>query len=141
MGGTGVDIANLFAAHFSRVYDGSVCPIPEFSIEKRKDVMLLPFSLSDVFAKISALPDKLSSGPDMIPNLFLRNCIFTISKPLHLLFNKSLETGIFPEFWKHSYIIPIFKSGERENVENYMGVCSQSAVAKLFDSLVYDQLN
>lgn len=48
--------------------------------------------------------------------------------------------GIFPTYWKHSFIIPIFKSGQREEIENYRGICIQSAIPKLLDSLVTEQL-
>lgn len=48
--------------------------------------------------------------------------------------------GIFPTYWKHSFIIPIFKSGRREEIENYRGICIQSAIPKLLDSLVTEQL-
>ena len=52
-----------------------------------------------------------------------------------------MESGVCSQQWKHSYIVLIFKSGDVEDVKNYRGVCNQSAMAKLLDSLVHDQLH
>ena len=52
----------------------------------------------------------------------------------------SLKSGKFPEIWKLSYIKPIFKAGHHSKVENYRGVCNQSVVPKILDSIVAKQL-
>ena len=135
------DIAELFACHFSNVYDSSDCQVPMFNINTGTVVNIDNFSVSEVFSKIWSIPFKNCCGPDGISNTFIKRCVCTLSKPLQLIFNKSLETGLFPTVWKHSYVVPIFKSGVASNVSNYRGVCIQSSMAKLFDSLVYDQLN
>ena len=49
------------------------------------------------------------------------------------MFNASLAEGILPDVWKDGYLIPIFKSGNRELVKNYRGVCIKSVVPKIFD--------
>lgn len=140
-GENGEEIVGLFASHFSSVYDKSDCPIPIFPSTESKDISISKFSISEVFNEINGLPNKLSSGPDQIPNFFLKNCLYSITKPLRMIFNMSIDLGQFPDIWKLSYVIPIFKSGDPENVGNYRGVCNQSSMAKLFDNLVYDQLS
>ena len=50
------------------------------------------------------------------------------------------KKGIFPKLWKNSYIIPIFKSGQHDKIENYRYVCNQSAIPKLLDSLVSSEI-
>lgn len=137
---TGQDIVNLFAKFFSTVYDGSICTIPDLQLQQSCDISLNKFSLSEVFKKISELPNTSSCGPDSIPNIFLKNCVCTLSVPLQMIFNLSLDTSTFPSIWKHSFVRPIFKSGNTNDISNYRGVSNQNAVAKLFDSLVYEQL-
>ena len=138
---TGEDISNLFSVFFSGVYDPTVCPVPDFQPASYRDISISKFSLSDIFLKINSLPNKHSAGPDKISERFLKSCVYTISKPLLIIFNRSLDSGIFPKLWKYSYITPIFKSGDPEDVGNYRGVCNQSVIAKMFDSLVYDQFS
>ncbi|XP_050313132.1 uncharacterized protein LOC126748148 [Anthonomus grandis grandis] len=52
----------------------------------------------------------------------------------------SVQDSTFPEAWKHSFIMPIFKAGNRGDIANYRGVCIQNSLAKLFNSLVCGQL-
>ena len=57
-----------------------------------------------------------------------------------MLFQRSFVTGIFPDIWKYSILVPIFKSGDRADVENYRGISLLSSVAKLFESIITDEL-
>jgi hypothetical protein len=56
------------------------------------------------------------------------------------IFNLSLSTGFFPSKWKDSFLIPIFKTGKRNDVGNYRGVAILLCFAKLFEVTVYDYI-
>ena len=43
----------------------------------------------------------------------------SIIVPLMYIFNKSFDDGLFPSFFKRSKIIPIFKSGDCNDFNNY----------------------
>jgi hypothetical protein len=51
--------------------------------------------------------------PDGIPQIILKNCASPFAKPLYLLFNRSMETSVFPGRWKVSYVTPVFKKFSR----------------------------
>ena len=55
--------------------------------------------------------------PDDIPNIFLKNCKFTLANPLQILFQKSISLVIFPTRWKISSVCPIHKKGDRPNIK------------------------
>ena len=50
----------------------------------------------DVVNEIDKLPSKTSSGVDGISTNLLNDIKYIISKPLTLIINQCLETGIFP---------------------------------------------
>lgn len=77
-------------------------------------------------------------GPDGLPPCMLVNCASTLLLPLTMLYNCSLSTGTFPELWKRSFLVPVFKSGARNKVENYRGIAIISSIPKLFEKLVLD---
>ena len=97
----------------------------------------------------SAVLDQLSRvdiykgpGPDGIPSIFLRQYAFSLSRPLWLLFNKSLSTGIFPNVWKCSYVVPFYKNfGDKCDVTQYRPISLQPHFSKVFESIVNDHPN
>ena len=97
-------------------------------------------SLDDISLALQNIDIARGSGPDEISPLILRNCFQSLIAPLYIIFNKSLTEGYFPVRWKTSYINLIFKSGSRNNVENYRGVAILPTIAKLFESMVSKEL-
>jgi Reverse transcriptase (RNA-dependent DNA polymerase). len=63
-----------------------------------------------------------------------------LAAPLTFIFNKSLDSGKFPDRWKLSYLSPIFKSGDKSGVKNYHPVCISSILPKLFENIVSKSL-
>ena len=43
----------------------------------------------------------------------IKLCGEALCKPLAIIFNDCLKTGIFPEDWKKGNIIPIYKEGDK----------------------------
>ena len=56
------------------------------------------------------------------------------------IFNNSLSSGLFPDVWKCARVTPLFKQGERTDVNNYRPISVISIIAKVFERIVYDQL-
>ena len=71
----------------------------------------------------------------------LRECPDLISESLSLIFNESIDTGIFPDEWKSARITPLFKkAGSRSDPSNYRPISIFPVVANVFERIVYDQL-
>ena len=64
------------------------------------------------------MENKSSSGYDGISNKMLKY-IYKISKPLTLNINQMLDSGIFPSRLNISKILPIFKKGDVNSLNNY----------------------
>lgn len=95
---------------------------------------------TDIYNALIQLDVSKGPGSDGIPPVLLRNCCNSLVEPLRVIFNMSLKFGIFPETWKTSFIIPIFKKGQRSDVQNYRGISILSAIPKLFESIVNNHL-
>ena len=61
-----------------------------------------------------------ASRPDSIQVVVLKNCEPELFYILAELFNKCLKEYCFPDYWKVSSVVPVFKNvGERSAAKNY----------------------
>ena len=82
-----------------------------------------------------------TSGSDCIPVVVLKNCEPELSYILAELFNKCLKESCFPDCWKVSSVVPVFKNvGERSTAKSYRPVSLLSVVSKVFEKLVNNRI-
>ena len=82
-----------------------------------------------------------ATGLDTVSARLLREYFDLISDSLALIFNRSIETSIFPDEWKSARITPLYKKcGNRSDPSNYRPISIIPVVAKVFERIVYDQL-
>ena len=82
-----------------------------------------------------------ASCPDRIPVVVLKNCELELSYILAELFNKCLKESCFPDCWKVSSVVVVFKNvRERSAAKNYHPVSLLSVVSKFFVRLVNNRM-
>lgn len=133
------DCLNIYFTSVSHV-DDSEAILPPF-VEKTNqyldNVIIMEPEVKDI---LDILNVNKASGPDMISNRMLKYTSTSVSKPLSILYNRSLPEGIFPEPWKHSQVVPIFKKGERTIPANYPPVSLLSNVGKVFERVLFKHI-
>ena len=86
---------------------------------------------------ITNLDSSKVSGPDYIPVVILKNCEPEPSYILAEFFNMCLKESSFPDCWKVSSVVPVFKNVcERSTAKNYHPASLLSVVSKVFEKLV-----
>ena len=68
---------------------------------------------------IASLLNKTSSGHDSVSNTLLKALNESIPYPLSIIFNQSLNQGVFPDLMKHAKVIPLYKGQQEDLVINY----------------------
>lgn len=134
------DIVDSFACHFSSVFTKS-CPDEAidngvFPVFNENVLSINEISESDILKAVTTMKPKLTAGPDSIPAFIVKDCISCFLVPLCYIFNLSLKTTTFPNKWKISKIVPVYKSGNKCHVENYRPIGVISNFAKLLESVV-----
>ena len=143
---TAEEICELFRQQFSSVFtnevlDDSHVQAAAMNVPHRAAIAQHPFIFPvTVRRACSRLKYSTSSGPDSIPAVVLKQCSDSLADPLSLLFNLSLQTGVFPQSWKRSFIFPVHKKGSKRDIRNYRGIAALCAVSKLFELVVLDHI-
>ena len=82
-----------------------------------------------------------ASGPGCIPMMVLMNCESERFYILAELFSKSLKELCFPDCWKFSSVVPVFKNvGERSTAKNLRPVSLLFVVCKVFEKLLNNRI-
>lgn len=136
------EICDLFAEFFKSTYTHHSSN-RSFSISQTVNPSTesqITISVEDVEKIIKSLDLNKNGGPDAIPNIFFRQTLKQISKPLVDIFNRSLQTSIYPTDFKTSFITPIHKKGDESSVSNYRQVCLSNVISIIFEKVIYSHL-
>ena len=102
--------------------------------------------LHDKASKLVKVVTNLDSsrvcGPDCIPVVVLKKCEPELSCILAELFHMCPKEYCFPDCWKVSLVVPIFKNiGKRSTAKNYRPVSFLSVVSKVSEKIVNNKIN
>lgn len=131
------DTVNILKSYFESVYsqpNSNVSHIQCYNTDINfSDCQL---TITEIFDTLRNLSYKTKSDPDQIPEIIYKKCYFSLTRPIHYLFNLSLSSGCFPDQWKSSFVYPVFKSGNRNVVTNYRPISQLSSLPKTFEKLL-----
>jgi hypothetical protein len=119
---------DAFAKFFQSIYSDRAAVYTKFdSVSNHNNISLCSVSADEVFQSIKRIKSNYVQGPDGIPAFFVKDCASVLSQP-------------FPEIWKISKILPTHKAKDRSVIENYRPISIINNFAKIFESLIFDQL-
>ena len=138
-----LDKAKVFAENFSKDsnLDGSGISLPVFP--SRTNLRLHNISLTPKMVKKDMMNLDMSkaSNPDCIPMVVLKNCEPELSFIQAELFNRCLKESCFPDCWKVTSVVPVFKNiGEGSIAKNYHPLSLLSVVSKVFEKIVNNRI-
>ena len=98
----------------------------------------IEFGHGEVMKLMEGLDVNKAPGPDGVSNWILKECKDQLADKIYRLVSSSLEQGKVPRDWKRANIVPIHKSGKKDNPLNYRPVSLTSVVGKLCERIVKD---
>lgn len=134
-------ISDCFATYFSSSFsntgdDGFTLTSSNAGV----DITCTEFSENDVLNSLKKIKPNFTMGPDMIPAFLINDCAHVLSYPLRILFNLSLAKMNFPPILKNSKIIPVFKSGIRNDIKNYRPITIINNFSKVFETTLNEKI-
>ncbi len=77
---------------------------------------------------------------DGISLRYIKDSLPVVITYLTCILNTSIATGVVPAAWKHSVIVPVFKSGNQRELQNYRPISLLPVVSKILEKVVAGQL-
>ena len=131
---------NYFASISSFTENVIIPDLPNFKYLTDTRLDRITTNENEVESLLRRVNTNKSSGPDGIGNWVLKHCAKSLSFPYSKLFNKSLETGIFPSQWKQANVCPVFKKDNKSDKTNYRPISLLSSSSKILEKIVYKRL-
>ena len=89
---------------------------------------------------IVKLKNKSCFGYDSISNKLIKSAGHVLVKPLTVIVNQTLHTGVYLSQLKLSRIKPLFKKGNKSQFNNYRPISLLPSLSKIFEYVMFDQL-
>ena len=142
-----VEIGNAFNEHFASAGEKVKSKINKIDVDPLKyvkrveqNLMLGNITESKLCHYVSKMKSKFSSGIDGITNDFLKKTVNCLKVPLCIIFNKSLNTGLFPSEMKIAKVCALYKAGDSRVKDNYRPISLLPVFSKILERYVYVQL-
>ena len=133
------DKANLFNTFFHN----------QFSTPSKYDINInfgeghyhnFRFEEQAIFDILKNIDANKAPGPDGIAGVILKKCASNLAYPLSILYNISFSMGQLPSDWKLANVVPVYKKGDKSNIENYRPISLTSLVMKVMEKHVRDEI-
>ena len=108
--------------------------VPTFSFAN------VPLRLTEVINATKNLQAKKTADLTGTSVWLLQQIINEISSPLLHIFQQSFSTGVVPHQLKTAKVIPVFKSGQKELLDNYRPISLLNCFSKIIEKIVCTRL-
>ena len=108
--------------------------IPIFSLNE------IPVSATEIINATNLLQPKKTCDISGISVWLLQKIISSISAPLTHIFATSFSMGIVPQQLKTAKVIPVFKSGRKDLMDNYRPISLLSCFSNILEKIVCARL-
>jgi len=95
-----------------------------------------PVTFSEIKEACDQLQSKTSLDFEGISLYFVKKVICAIATPILHVFRQSLSSGIVPSQFKIAKVVPVFKSGDKTNPDNYRPISLLSSFSKILEKVV-----
>ena len=88
------------------------------------------------YRRCNNLKPTLSAGHDNISAKLLKETIHIFKLSITYIINKSFSVGIFPEKLQIAKLVPIYKTWNKDELNNYKSISLLPAFSKVIENLI-----
>ena len=97
------------------------------------DIIISTQGISKLLQKLK--PHK-AAGPDELPARILREMAPQIAPILHVIFQRSYDSGKIPDDWKNARVVPVYKKGATQDPANYRPISLTCISCKIMEHII-----
>ena len=132
--------ANLLANHFRASFNTASYGAPSLP-QCASSLEYLQFSPAELSRVLSRLPRRVSTSPDQLPYIILKECAIPLALPLSIIFQRFLLHGTVPTIWGTAIVKPLYKrKGNKNNPSSYRAISLTCATSKVMERLIASSL-
>ncbi|CAG2241242.1 unnamed protein product [Mytilus edulis] len=109
-------------------------------LHKHEKFSIPPVNMNELFNELAKLDINKASGMDNIGPKILRLSAPFIASPLTYIFNRMIDTGIYPSLLKNAKVTPVFKDGDKLLATNYRPISVLPTLSKLIERHVSNKM-
>ena len=133
--------ANGLNQQFCNVFTNEdLSTLPTLATKINSSISSIRISCQGVLKQLLQLKCDKAPGPDNIPPWILKMLAKELAPVLTDLFQSSLDQAILPIEWKTANIHGVFKSGKKEECENYRPISLTSVACKVLEHIVHSHV-
>ncbi|KAL0871538.1 hypothetical protein ABMA27_005251 [Loxostege sticticalis] len=136
----GADLADVITNQAGRRSSGSVVTTPNLISSNPSSFILLDTDVREVESVLMNLDSGSSPGWDGITTAFLKHAREFVVPHICKLANLYFNTGVFPSSLKRSIVTPVYKSGDRADVNNYRPISVLTSISKIIEKILNSRL-
>lgn len=141
-------ISNTFASHFAQIANNNAdsyfgynlslpCTLSKYQVSS---LYFYEVSKSELLGVINELKNKKSVGFDGLTAQVIKSISLNIIDTLLSLVNRIIVEGYFPEELKSSVVIPVYKKGLENDIENYRQISLLSVISKIIEKIICNRI-
>ena len=124
-------MAELLNTKFQQVFTNELTFEDPQCDEERIHMDKISVSKLEILKLMEELEDGKAMGPDGVSGCILKACREELVEPIYDIIKYSLASGTVPVEWKRAEVVPIYKSGKKDEPLNYRPVSLTSVVCKM----------
>jgi Reverse transcriptase (RNA-dependent DNA polymerase) len=122
-------------------HDPDAITILKTNVQSNIHTMFMnPTSQQEIKSITLNLKTKTTQDINELSVKVIKRCINYLLTPLEDVFNSSLQSGIFPKLMKQALVIPIYKKGQKSQLNNYRPISILPVFSKILEKIVANRL-
>lgn len=137
-------IINLYFANIGKELANKInmptSPLLETNKSPRHSFVLNPTDCTEVLGILKTLKGNSSAGYDGVTTEIFKSIQSVIVTHFTYIVNTCIERGVFPDAFKKAVLVPIYKTGNKNSIDNYRPIAILSTFSKIFEKIVNSRL-